>query len=132
MNYWSYRIHKAGYKAGDPIFVAEYVTEISSESVKKDLANHHSRLRDHLTYFSRIDAEEFAQKFALEAEQLLAGLAACSDCIFRLGICLPVQAPTAFRCNAPTTGPLQSPFASNVGVRLWLIDRAKEIIDDRG
>ena len=82
MNYWSYRIHRAGYKAGDPIFVAEYVTEISSESVKKDLANHHSRLRDHLTYFSRIDAEEFAQKFALEAEQLLAGLAACSDCIF--------------------------------------------------
>ena len=132
MNYWSYRIHKAGYQDGNPIFVAEYVAETSPEAVKKDLANHHSRLRDYLMYSSGIDAEEYARKFAIRTEALLGGLAACSDCSFRFGIWLPVQAPTPLKCKAPTSEPVQSPFAANMGVKLWLITQSEKITDDRG
>lgn len=87
-----------------------------------DLAANQSHLRDFLKTFTRINPEEFVREHQLAAEALLGGLVACSDCMIRFGIWLPVE-PPAPRATRNPIQPIGKPIVEENGVSLWIQER---------
>jgi hypothetical protein len=119
-NLWNHRIYTDG-DDGSSVFVAEYVSETTPESVRVDLALKSSRLQNYLQ-FQGVDVSDYVKKFPLEAEALLGGLRAKSICSRTLGLWLLLDAP-------PTKKVLKLPDKAELvsiedGVRVWLIKTA--------
>ena len=118
-NYWTYRIHRTG-NNGQPVFAAQYMASTHVNSVEADLAEAgQSHLRRFLETYTRIDPKEFSYKHQLQAQALLGGLVATSDCTLRFGIWLPVAPPEARALRNPKQ-PIPKATAQENGVMLWL------------
>lgn len=118
LNYWVYRIHRIGIN-GQPVFAAAYMAATHLKSIEMDLASEQSHFRGFLKTYTRIEPEEFAHQHQLEAQALLGGLVACSDCMIRFGIWLPVAPPSARSIRNPKQ-PVPKPTTEENGVAVWL------------
>jgi hypothetical protein len=120
-NYWMHKIHRPRHD-GTPEFVARYMSETFEDSAATDLGTERSRLRQFLSYFTKIVPEKFIEEHHLEAQALLAGLVATEDCLVRLGIWLPMEPPRAESIRPPTK--LESSTATEGKVRIWFLEKA--------
>lgn len=105
-----------------PVFAAEYMAATHVKSTDIDLASNQSHLRDFLKTYTRVDPEAFVREHQVAAQALLGGLVACSDCMIRFGIWLPVDPPTprAIKISKESIG---KPLAEENGVALWLREK---------
>jgi hypothetical protein len=121
VNYWIYRLHRTA-SNGQPVFAAQYMAATDVKSTDIDLASNQSHLRDFLRTYTRKEPEVFVRHHQIAAQALLGGLVACSDCMIRFGIWLPVDPPTPRSIRKPLKAIGEAVGGEN-GVELWLQEK---------